>query len=112
MKTNATVNIGKRCMIKHISQETQPLEKLKKKKFCGSNMLQFSYNRINVDNGDIKFCFSECYSYKDADECHSVKGSVYYQNTCYNETQAAFYNVTELAHNKTQRSPPAQDFFE
>ena len=55
---------------------------------------------------------SGCYSYLEADECKVVNGSVYYQNKCYNATQAADLNITELAKNKTDRSPPAQDFFE
>ena len=48
----------------------------------------------------------------EADECKAVNGSVYYQNTCYNQTEAAELNITELAKNKTDRSPPAEDFFE
>lgn len=53
-----------------------------------------------------------CYSYKEADECMSTNGSVYYQNICYNSTHAEEMNVTELAKNISIRAPPAQDFFE
>ncbi|KAK7098482.1 sodium- and chloride-dependent glycine transporter 1-like isoform X2 [Littorina saxatilis] len=53
-----------------------------------------------------------CYSYLQADECKAINNSVYYQNICYNSSQAFDLNITELAKNKTQRSPPAQAFFE
>lgn len=56
--------------------------------------------------------FAECYSHRDAQECTSINGSVYYKNTCYNATEVLELNITDLAHNKSARSPPAQDFFE
>ncbi|KAK7487836.1 hypothetical protein BaRGS_00020883 [Batillaria attramentaria] len=54
----------------------------------------------------------KCYSYKEADECMTTNGSVYYQNTCYNATMADSMGIVELAKNKSTRAPPAQDFFE
>ncbi|XP_025088378.1 sodium- and chloride-dependent glycine transporter 1-like isoform X2 [Pomacea canaliculata] len=54
----------------------------------------------------------KCYSHRDAQECTSINGSVYYKNTCYNATEVLELNITDLAHNKSARSPPAQDFFE
>ncbi|XP_076450427.1 sodium- and chloride-dependent glycine transporter 1-like isoform X2 [Babylonia areolata] len=59
-----------------------------------------------------KWASNKCYSYLEADECKAVNGSVYYENTCYNATQAEDFNITHLATNKSIRSPPAQDFFE
>ncbi|KAL8589243.1 hypothetical protein ACOMHN_017044 [Nucella lapillus] len=53
-----------------------------------------------------------CYSYLEADECKAVNGSVYYQSTCYNSTEAEEANITHLAKDKSIRTAPAQDFFE
>ncbi|BFZ05079.1 hypothetical protein BsWGS_08118 [Bradybaena similaris] len=52
-----------------------------------------------------------CYSHIEAAECTVTNGSVYYHRRCYNETEAALYNISEHAHNKSSRAPPAQDYF-
>ncbi|XP_050410960.1 sodium-dependent proline transporter isoform X3 [Patella vulgata] len=54
---------------------------------------------------------SRCYSYKDADECKAINGSVYYEQTCYNSTVAIDKNLYNLTANFTDKTAPAQDFF-
>ncbi|KAJ8299277.1 hypothetical protein KUTeg_023337 [Tegillarca granosa] len=60
-----------------------------------------------------RFCplFSDCYSYKEADVCNSINGSVFYNQTCFNSTMADIYDLHNLAKNMTKHAP-AQDFFE
>ncbi|CAL1535451.1 unnamed protein product [Lymnaea stagnalis] len=53
-----------------------------------------------------------CYSHLDASECTATNGSLYYMRKCYNETEVAIHNISELAHNKSNRAPPAEDYFE
>ncbi|XP_014772306.1 sodium-dependent proline transporter isoform X1 [Octopus bimaculoides] len=53
-----------------------------------------------------------CYTYKEADACAKINGSVYYNQTCFNATYAASENIVELAKNSSIRHVPAQDFFE
>ncbi|XP_050410959.1 sodium- and chloride-dependent glycine transporter 1 isoform X2 [Patella vulgata] len=55
---------------------------------------------------------SRCYSYKDADECKAINGSVYYEQTCYNSTVAIDKNLYNLTANFTDKTAPAQDFFQ
>lgn len=52
-----------------------------------------------------------CYSFRDAEECAKINGSVFYNQTCFNATTAARENLVELAKNVT-RHAPAQDYFE
>ncbi|KAL3841567.1 hypothetical protein ACJMK2_019689 [Sinanodonta woodiana] len=55
-----------------------------------------------------------CYSYKDADECHTVNGSVYAFGQCHNATWADDHNITRYTDDSgiNSKHAPAQDFFE
>ncbi|XP_055899303.1 sodium- and chloride-dependent glycine transporter 1-like isoform X3 [Biomphalaria glabrata] len=53
-----------------------------------------------------------CYSHKDAADCTATNGSVYYLQNCFNKTEVERLNISSLAHNKSDRAPPAQDYFE
>ncbi|KAL5007796.1 hypothetical protein ScPMuIL_016602 [Solemya velum] len=58
---------------------------------------------------------ASCYSLKDATECTSYNGSVYYNQTCFNASEAVRYNLYNLDPNGTAhhvRHAPAQDYFE
>ncbi|XP_059149953.1 sodium- and chloride-dependent glycine transporter 1-like isoform X2 [Physella acuta] len=61
---------------------------------------------------DKEWATDRCYSHIDAQECTVTNGSLYYKHRCYNETEVHFYNISELAHNKSNRAPPAEDYFE
>ncbi|KAH9491471.1 Sodium- and chloride-dependent glycine transporter 1 [Bulinus truncatus] len=55
---------------------------------------------------------ARCYSHLDAADCSNTNGSVYYQQKCLNSTEAERLNISALSHNKSDRAPPAQDYFE